>query len=206
MRILLIGGAGFIGSQTALRLLELGHEPLVLDLLDPQIHGDEPLKSPTCSLLAGRVEIRQGDTRDREAVEQAMRGVEAVYYLPAGTGTGHTRKQLSTVRNTNRTHWARPRRCAGRSGQGRPVDWACHQGSSPRLPRLRRLSLAHNGLTSLGGLGALQGGPLEWLDVRDNALGSLAEVSVLAGLPHLAALQVAGGAPGVLPGSCVCGG
>ena len=101
MRILLIGGAGFIGSQTALRLLELGHEPLVLDLLDPQIHGDEPLKSPTCSLLAGRVEIRQGDTRDREAVEQAMRGVEAVYYLPAGTGTGQSMYQVERYCDIN---------------------------------------------------------------------------------------------------------
>lgn len=101
MNITLIGGAGFIGSQTALRLLELGHTPLVLDALDPQIHGDSPATSPTCVRLADKVEIRRGDTRDPEAVRDAIRGAEAVYYFPAGTGTGQSMYQIEKYCDVN---------------------------------------------------------------------------------------------------------
>lgn len=101
MKILLIGGAGFIGSQTALRLLEAGHEPLVLDALDPQVHGDDPQNSPTCARLKGKVEVRIGDTRDRAAVERALREVEAVYYFPAGTGTGQSMYQIEKYCDVN---------------------------------------------------------------------------------------------------------
>jgi len=101
MKILLVGGAGFIGSQTALRLLEIGHQPVVLDALDPQIHGDDPRNSPTCARLNGKVEVLAGDTRDRAAVEHALRGARAVYYFPAGTGTGQSMYQIEKYCDVN---------------------------------------------------------------------------------------------------------
>lgn len=41
-KILITGGAGFIGSNLALKLLEKGYDVVVLDNLSPQIHGDAP--------------------------------------------------------------------------------------------------------------------------------------------------------------------
>ena len=101
MKILLIGGGGFIGSRTALRLLADGHEPLVLDAFDPQIHGIEPEASPTCRDLFGALEVRRGDTRDAKAVASALAGMEAVYYFPAGTGTGQSMYQIEKYCDIN---------------------------------------------------------------------------------------------------------
>ncbi|PTX96897.1 epimerase [Spartobacteria bacterium LR76] len=101
MKILLIGGAGFIGSHTALRLLREGHEPVVLDSLDPQIHGTDLGTSATFGLLNGRVPVICGDTRDRGAVERAVRDVEAIYYFPAGTGTGQSMYQIERYTDIN---------------------------------------------------------------------------------------------------------
>lgn len=101
MKILLIGGGGFIGSRTALRLLASGHEPVVLDCFDPQVHGPEPARSATCRDLFGVMEVRVGDTRDASAVEAAFSGVEAVYYFPAGTGTGQSMYQVEKYCDVN---------------------------------------------------------------------------------------------------------
>jgi len=101
MKILLIGGGGFIGSHTALRLLSEGHEPIVLDSFEPQIHGPDPASSPTCRGLFGTMEVRQGDTRDAAALASALSGVEAVYYFPAGTGTGQSMYQIEKYCDIN---------------------------------------------------------------------------------------------------------
>ena len=101
MKILLIGGGGFIGSRTALRLLAAGHEPVVLDSFEPQIHGPDPASSPTCRELVGAMEVRRGDTRDAAALAFALSGVEAVYYFPAGTGTGQSMYQIEKYCDIN---------------------------------------------------------------------------------------------------------
>ncbi len=101
MKVLLIGGGGFIGSGTALRLLMEGHEPVVLDSFEPQIHGPDPSASPTCRGLFGAMEVRRGDTRDAAALGSALSGVEAVYYFPAGTGTGQSMYQIEKYCDTN---------------------------------------------------------------------------------------------------------
>ena len=90
MKILLVGGAGFIGSRTALRLLGAGHTPVVFDPLDAQTHGSDPSASPTLTSLKGKVEVVCGDTRDAGALAAAVSGAEAVYYFPACTGTGQS--------------------------------------------------------------------------------------------------------------------
>jgi dTDP-L-rhamnose 4-epimerase len=77
MRILVTGGAGFIGSHTSERLLGLGHEVVVLDALTPPVHrGGRP------AYLEG-VEFHDGDVRDRELLTRLLRGVDAVYHLAA---------------------------------------------------------------------------------------------------------------------------
>ncbi|GAA2228031.1 MULTISPECIES: NAD-dependent epimerase/dehydratase family protein [Kitasatospora] len=80
MRVLITGGAGFIGSHTADRLLDEGHQVRVLDALLPPVHADRRFPE---HLLARGVEWIDGDVRDRSAWETALDGVDAVYHLAA---------------------------------------------------------------------------------------------------------------------------
>ena len=79
MRILVTGGAGFIGSHTTDRLLELGHDVIVLDALTEPVHpGGRP---PT--YLRPEVDFYQGDVRNRELLANLLRRVDAVYHFAA---------------------------------------------------------------------------------------------------------------------------
>jgi len=76
-RVLITGGAGFIGAHTANELLRAGYEVRLLDNLTPPIHtGEWPIWLPDCEKLLG-------DVRHREDWEQALRGVEYVVHLAA---------------------------------------------------------------------------------------------------------------------------
>src|SRR5689334_22981910 len=78
MKILVTGGAGFIGSHTCDRLLSLGHEVVVLDALTPPVHRDGV---PT--YLSPGVDFYQGDVRNRELLTNLLRRVDAVYHFAA---------------------------------------------------------------------------------------------------------------------------
>ena len=79
MKILLTGGAGFIGSHTADALLDEGHHVRVLDSLEEPVHPGRRI--PT--YVDERIEFVQGDVRDREVLLEALRGCEAVYHFAA---------------------------------------------------------------------------------------------------------------------------
>jgi dTDP-L-rhamnose 4-epimerase len=92
MRVLVTGGAGFIGSHVVDRLVERGHDVVVLDNLDPQVHGADaavPLNL-SAHIEAARIEFVRGDIRDRGAVQLALRGVDAVAHLAAAVGVGQS--------------------------------------------------------------------------------------------------------------------
>jgi dTDP-L-rhamnose 4-epimerase len=79
MKVLVTGGAGFIGGHTVELLLARGYAVRVLDALLPPVHP-----SPAWpSWLPDAVERQQGDVRDRAALAAALRGVEAVIHLAA---------------------------------------------------------------------------------------------------------------------------
>ncbi len=78
MKILITGGAGFIGSHTADALIAKGHELTILDNLQPSVH---PKGKP--AYLNPKAEFIRGDVRDAEAWRKALNGVEAVYHLAA---------------------------------------------------------------------------------------------------------------------------
>ncbi len=78
MKILVTGGAGFIGSHTCDRLLDLGHEVVVLDALNPPVH-----RNGQAANLNPAVEFYQGDTRNRDLLTHLLRRVDAVYHLAA---------------------------------------------------------------------------------------------------------------------------
>jgi dTDP-L-rhamnose 4-epimerase len=92
MKVLITGGAGFIGSHLADQLLEKGHAVRVLDSLVPQVHGPGQ-KRP--SYLDRGVELMIGDVRDREALEAALDGVDAVYHFAASVGVGQSMYRMA---------------------------------------------------------------------------------------------------------------
>ena len=78
MKILVTGGAGFIGSHTCDRLLSLGHEVVVLDALTRPVH-----RYAHPEYLRPEVDFYLGDTRNRELVTNLLRRVDAVYHFAA---------------------------------------------------------------------------------------------------------------------------
>jgi dTDP-L-rhamnose 4-epimerase len=79
MRILVTGGAGFIGSHTTDRLLALGHDVVVLDALTPPVHPDG--RPP--AYLRSETDFYQGDVRSRDLLVNLLRRVDAVYHFAA---------------------------------------------------------------------------------------------------------------------------
>jgi dTDP-L-rhamnose 4-epimerase len=79
MKILVTGGAGFIGSHTIDLLLERGYDVRILDSLAPPVH----LPGQWPDYLPAQVEKQLGDVRDRSAWETALAGVDAVVHLAA---------------------------------------------------------------------------------------------------------------------------
>lgn len=97
-RILITGGAGFIGSHLADELLAHGYQVRALDNLTPQVHG-EPGARP--AYLDPEVELICGDVRDRDAVRRALRGVDAVYHLAAAVGVGQSMYEIERYTSVN---------------------------------------------------------------------------------------------------------
>ena len=87
MRILITGGAGFIGTSTAKRLRLSGHEVTVLDNLSEQIHGPTPTWPEE---LADTCRVIKGDVRNAEGWRLGLEDADAVLHLAAETGTGQS--------------------------------------------------------------------------------------------------------------------
>lgn len=88
--ILITGGAGFIGSRLALRLVNRGHQVKVLDSLEAQVHGADPESSALFRSIQGKVEFCRGSVTRREDVMQVLPGCDTVVHLAAETGTGQS--------------------------------------------------------------------------------------------------------------------
>lgn len=100
--ILITGGAGFIGSNLALKLVSKGYEVTVLDNLSKQIHGEHPEEtSPLYQSICGKVHFIKGSVTSREDWIQALKGVECVVHLAAETGTGQSMYEIQKYVDTN---------------------------------------------------------------------------------------------------------
>jgi dTDP-L-rhamnose 4-epimerase len=105
MRVLVTGGAGFIGSHLVDLLVSRGHEVTVIDNLDPQVHGPaarEP-RHIAAYLTRGQVRFVRGDVTNRENLATSLEGVEAVVHLAAAVGVGQSMYEPYYYVHTNAT-------------------------------------------------------------------------------------------------------
>ncbi|WP_228399628.1 SDR family NAD(P)-dependent oxidoreductase [Chryseobacterium sp. VAUSW3] len=101
-KIMITGGAGFIGSRLALRLLKEGCSVTVLDNLSPQIHGENPeIDSPLYQSISGKVDFIKGDITNRNDVETALENADAVIHFAAETGTGQSMYEIEKYNRVN---------------------------------------------------------------------------------------------------------
>lgn len=96
--ILITGGAGFIGSHLADELLENGYKVRVLDNMSEQVHGKN-VKRPL--YLSEEVELIRGDVRDQRKVEEALKGIDAVYHYAAMVGVGQSMYEIKEYTDVN---------------------------------------------------------------------------------------------------------
>jgi dTDP-L-rhamnose 4-epimerase len=97
MRVLLTGGAGFVGSHLAELLVADGHQVRVLDSLEGQVHG----AAAWPAYLTDAVERVPGDVRDRLVVESALDRVEVVYHQAAVVGVGQSMYEVRRYVDAN---------------------------------------------------------------------------------------------------------
>lgn len=100
-KILITGGAGFIGSNLALKLLAQGSEVTVMDNLSPQIHGTDPGSSPLYQSIRDKVRFIKADVTNRDDWNAAIGENEVIVHLAAETGTGQSMYQIDHYVRSN---------------------------------------------------------------------------------------------------------
>ncbi|CEK19142.1 NAD-dependent epimerase/dehydratase family protein [Chthonomonas calidirosea] len=98
MKVLVTGGAGFIGTHLCRRLLHEGWQVSVLDNFNPQIH---PHGQKLPADLSTGLTLFVADVRDRAALHRALEGCDALVHLAAETGTGQSMYEVSRYEGVN---------------------------------------------------------------------------------------------------------
>jgi dTDP-L-rhamnose 4-epimerase len=100
--ILITGGAGFIGSNIAIKLISKGYRVRVLDNLSKQIHGEDPYNdSYLYKSIKDKVDFIEGSVTSKEDWLKAIEGQDAVIHLAAETGTGQSMYEIEKYCNVN---------------------------------------------------------------------------------------------------------
>ncbi|MFN2533199.1 MAG: NAD-dependent epimerase/dehydratase family protein [Pyrinomonadaceae bacterium] len=97
-RILITGGAGFIGSHLCDELLKAGYDVRAFDNLTEQVHGPDAARP---EYLNSDVELIVGDVRDAEAVSNALEGIDAVFHFAAKVGVGQSMYEIAQYTSVN---------------------------------------------------------------------------------------------------------
>jgi dTDP-L-rhamnose 4-epimerase len=100
-KILITGGAGFIGSRLSNNLISKGYQIVVLDNLSKQIHGENPDESELYLSIKDKVHFITGDVRNLEDWKQAIQDCDAVVHLAAETGTGQSMYEVNKYVDVN---------------------------------------------------------------------------------------------------------
>nr|UXE45422.1 dTDP-L-rhamnose 4-epimerase [uncultured bacterium] len=97
MKVLVTGGAGFIGQHLCRHLLKSGHRVTVLDNFSSQVHGERRCLANDLS----SADLIVGDVADKYVMQYALHGHEAVVHLAAETGTGQSMYEVVRYERTN---------------------------------------------------------------------------------------------------------
>ncbi|WP_111591695.1 NAD-dependent epimerase/dehydratase family protein [Chitinophaga dinghuensis] len=101
-KILITGGAGFIGSNLCLQLLKKNYQITVLDNLSPQIHGHDPIiTSALYQSIAGKVNFIHGSVTEAADIARAIADNEIIVHFAAETGTGQSMYQIEKYADVN---------------------------------------------------------------------------------------------------------
>ena len=101
-KVLITGGAGFIGSNLALKIIEKGYQVTVLDNLSPQIHGDNPTEtSPLYLSIKDKVKFIHGTVTSKSDWEEALKDQDAIVHYAAETGTGQSMYEVEKYVDVN---------------------------------------------------------------------------------------------------------
>lgn len=101
-KILITGGAGFIGSNLALKLIEKGYDITVLDNLSEQIHGSDPEEtSPLYRSIKDKVTFIKGTVTSKDDWEKAISGQDIIVHYAAETGTGQSMYEIQKYVDVN---------------------------------------------------------------------------------------------------------
>jgi len=95
-RILVTGGAGFIGSFLVDELVKRGHYVRIFDNLEPQVHNK---KRP--DYLNTKAEFMAGDVTKKDQLEKAIKDIDVVFHLAAAVGVGQSMYQIRHYVNSN---------------------------------------------------------------------------------------------------------
>jgi len=97
-RVLITGGAGFIGSHVADELLRAGHEVRAYDSLLAEVHGPGAGRP---EYLSPEVELIVGDVRDSEGLARALHGIDVVYHFASVVGAGPSMYEVGRYTHVN---------------------------------------------------------------------------------------------------------
>ena len=101
-RVLITGGAGFIGSRLAHRLTREGYRVRVLDNLLAQVHGPDPdVTSPLLASVSEVAEVHRGSVTSVDDLRRAIDDVDVIVHLAAETGTGQSMYEIDRYVEAN---------------------------------------------------------------------------------------------------------
>src|SRR5437763_16544418 len=98
-RILITSGASFVGSHLADALAETGHDVVLFDNLEPQVHGQPQSGRP--AYLDPARHLVLGDIRDPGALGRVLRDADVVFHLAAMVGVGQSMYQVRRYTEVN---------------------------------------------------------------------------------------------------------
>ena len=96
MRVLVTGGAGFIGRHVVQELIARGHEAPIIDSFRADVHASAPRRNANDDVMAA-------DVRDASALDRALRGIDAVIHLAAKVGLGVDVSDMPDYSSSNDT-------------------------------------------------------------------------------------------------------